>query len=85
MLSDSSDSSRDVNLLLVHQRKMIWSPSSDPEASTSDQKIVLHRDSDTKSASHEQEDPSRFIALEDAVADMARDLDLPPSCQVSPR
>ncbi|KAG7588766.1 hypothetical protein ISN44_As07g010880 [Arabidopsis suecica] len=74
-LSDSSNSSRGDNLLLVHERKMVWSSSSDPEASASDQQIVLRRDSDAESAS--REDPSRFDAREDAIANVARDQDLP--------
>ncbi|KAG7578906.1 hypothetical protein ISN45_Aa03g030710 [Arabidopsis thaliana x Arabidopsis arenosa] len=75
-LSDSSGSSRSDNLLPVYKRKMVWSSSSDSEASVSDRQIELFHGSDAESASRE-EDPSRFIAREDTIADVARDQDLP--------
>ncbi|KAG7529492.1 hypothetical protein ISN44_Un137g000050 [Arabidopsis suecica] len=75
-LSDSSGSSRSDNLLPVYKRKMVWSSSSDSEANVSDRQIELFRGSDAESASRE-EDPSRFIAREDTIADVARDQDLP--------
>ncbi|KAG7536785.1 hypothetical protein ISN44_As13g007070 [Arabidopsis suecica] len=70
-LSDSSDSSRGDGLLPVYKRRMVWSTSSDPEAD------IERRDSDAESSSNNKEDPSRFVAREDAVADVARELDLP--------
>ncbi|KAG7593896.1 hypothetical protein ISN45_Aa01g026830 [Arabidopsis thaliana x Arabidopsis arenosa] len=75
-LSDSSDSPRGDTDLPVYKRKMVWSSSSDPEANTTDRQIELYRDSDAESTSRE-EDPSRFIARDDTVADVARDQDLP--------
>ncbi|KAG7559309.1 hypothetical protein ISN45_Aa05g009040 [Arabidopsis thaliana x Arabidopsis arenosa] len=75
-LSDSSGSSRSDNLLPVYKRKMVWSSSSDSEANVSDRQIELFCGSDAESASRE-EDPSRFIAREDTIADVARDQDLP--------
>ncbi|KAG7556818.1 hypothetical protein ISN44_As11g028140 [Arabidopsis suecica] len=75
-LSDSSGSSRGDTLIPVYKRKMVWSSSSDPEADTTDRQIELYRCSDAESTSRE-EDPSRFIAREDAIADVARDQDLP--------
>ncbi|KAG7585544.1 hypothetical protein ISN45_Aa02g009010 [Arabidopsis thaliana x Arabidopsis arenosa] len=75
-LSDSSGSSRGNTLIPVYKRKMVWSSSSDPEADTTDRQIELYRGSDAESTSRE-EDPSRFVAREDAIADVARDQDLP--------
>ncbi|CAE5960379.1 unnamed protein product [Arabidopsis arenosa] len=75
-LSDSSGSSRGNTLIPVYKRKMVWSSSSDPEADTTDRQIELYRGSDAESTSRE-DDPSRFIAREDAIADVARDQDLP--------
>ncbi|KAG7578973.1 Retrotransposon gag domain [Arabidopsis thaliana x Arabidopsis arenosa] len=75
-LSDSSDSPRGDTDLPVYKRKMVWSSSSDPEADTTDRQIDLYRGSDAESSSRE-EDPSRFIAREDTIADVARDQDLP--------
>lgn len=77
MLSDSSDSNQGDNLPPIHKKRMVWSSSSDRKVSTSGKKNTWHRDSDAESSSRDQEDPSRFMAREDAVADMARDLDLP--------
>ncbi|KAG7599385.1 hAT-like transposase RNase-H fold [Arabidopsis suecica] len=71
-----SDSSRGDTLIPVYKRKMVWSSSSDPEADSTDRQIELYRGSDAESASRE-EDPSRFTAREDAIADVARDQDLP--------
>ncbi|KAG7572298.1 Ribonuclease H-like superfamily [Arabidopsis suecica] len=71
-----SDSSRGDTLIPVYKRKMVWSSSSDPEADSTDRHIELYRGSDAESASRE-EDPSRFTAREDAIADVARDQDLP--------
>lgn len=57
---------------------MVWSSSStDPEAITSGSNNVSRQDSDAELSSHGQEYPSRFVAREDALADVARDLDLP--------
>ncbi|KAG7588244.1 hypothetical protein ISN44_As07g005870 [Arabidopsis suecica] len=74
-LSDSSDSSRGRNIP-VHERKIVWSsPSEGPEASLSD-RSEPNRDSAAESSS-EGRDPSRFVAREDAIANVARDEELP--------
>ncbi|KAG7530217.1 hypothetical protein ISN45_Un48g000010 [Arabidopsis thaliana x Arabidopsis arenosa] len=70
-LSDSSDSSRGDDLLPVYKRRMVWSTSSNPEAD------IERRDSDAEPSSNNKEDPSCFVAREDTVADVARELDLP--------
>ncbi|KAG7557027.1 hypothetical protein ISN44_As11g030280 [Arabidopsis suecica] len=80
-LSDSSDSSRGEDLLPVHKRKMVWSSSSNPEAVMPEASLSdlpePNRDSDAESSSSNREDPSQFIARDDAIADVARDQDLP--------
>ncbi|CAL9233811.1 unnamed protein product, partial [Arabidopsis halleri] len=55
---------------------MVWSSSSDgPEASLSD-RSKPNRDSEAESSSVDQ-DPSRFVAREDTIANVARDEELP--------
>ncbi|KAG7594098.1 hypothetical protein ISN45_Aa01g028780 [Arabidopsis thaliana x Arabidopsis arenosa] len=70
---DSSDSSRGRGIP-VYKRKMVWSSSDGSEAILSDRS---EPSSDAGSSSEDREDPSRFVAREDAVADTARDEDLP--------
>ncbi|KAG7594083.1 hypothetical protein ISN45_Aa01g028630 [Arabidopsis thaliana x Arabidopsis arenosa] len=72
-LSDSSDSSRGRSIP-VYKRKMVWSSSDGSEAGSSDRPEPGSR---AESSSEQREDPSRFLAREDAVADIARDEDLP--------
>ncbi|KAG7567963.1 hypothetical protein ISN45_Aa04g007960 [Arabidopsis thaliana x Arabidopsis arenosa] len=69
----SSDSSRGRGIP-VYKRKMVWSSSDGSEAILSDRS---EPSSDAGSSSEDREDPSRFVVREDAVADTARDEDLP--------
>ncbi|KAG7548474.1 hypothetical protein ISN44_As12g036630 [Arabidopsis suecica] len=71
--ADSSDSTRGRSIP-VHKRKMVWSSSDGPEASSSDRS---ESGGDAESSSGSQGEPSPFMVREDTIADMARDEDLP--------
>ncbi|KAG7567962.1 hypothetical protein ISN45_Aa04g007950 [Arabidopsis thaliana x Arabidopsis arenosa] len=72
-LSDSSDLNRGGSIP-VHKRKMVWSSSDGSEASSSGRP---EPDSGAESSSERRGDSSQFVAREDAIADIARDEDLP--------
>ncbi|KAG7528643.1 hypothetical protein ISN44_Un166g000020 [Arabidopsis suecica] len=72
-LSDSSDSTRGRSIP-VHKRKMVWSSSDGSEASSSGRP---EPDNGAELSSEQRGDPSQFVARGDAIADIARDEDLP--------